>query len=99
MRLLIVGTGGMANHHAENFAKIDGVVLAGAVDVDQSRVTAFAEKHKIAKTFTSIDDAIAWGEFDMVTNVTPDKAHYPTTMALLKAGKPMMCEKPLKATI
>ena len=95
MRLLIVGTGGMANHHAENFAKIDGVVLAGAVDVDQSRVTAFAEKHKIAKTFTSIEDAIAWGDFDMVTNVTPDKAHYPTTMALLKAGKPMMCEKPL----
>jgi len=95
MRLLLVGTGGMANHHAENFAKIDGVVLAGAVDVDQSRVTAFAEKHKIAKTFTSIDDAIAWGDFDMVTNVTPDKAHYPTTMALLKAGKPMMCEKPL----
>jgi predicted dehydrogenase len=95
MRLLIVGTGGMANHHAEHFARIEGVVLAGAVDVDPERVKAFAELHGIANTFTSLEDAIAWGEFDASTNVTPDKAHYPTTMDLLKAGKPMMCEKPL----
>ncbi len=95
MRILMVGTGGMANHHAEHFAKIDGVVLAGAVDVDKARVTAFAEKWHIANMFTSLDDAIAWGQFDASTNVTPDKVHYPTTMALVKAGKPMMCEKPL----
>ena len=34
MRLLILGTGGMANQHAEHFAKIDGVTLVGGVDVD-----------------------------------------------------------------
>ena len=45
--------------------------------------------------FASIDEAIAWGEFDAVTNVTPDAAHYPTTMPLLAAGKHVLCEKPL----
>lgn len=95
MRLLIVGTGGMAKSHAEHFAKIEGVVLAGAVDVDPDRVAAFAKTHGIARTFTSLDEAIAWGQFDASTNVTPDRAHYPTVMKLVAAGKPMMCEKPL----
>lgn len=95
IRLLVLGTGGMANTHAMNFSTIAGVELVAAVDVDQVRVQAFALRHDIAKTFTSLDDAIAWGEFDAVTNVTPDKIHYPTTLKLLAAGKHVLCEKPL----
>jgi predicted dehydrogenase len=42
-----------------------------------------------------VQEAIAWGEFDAVTNVTPDAAHYPTTLPFLAAGKHVLCEKPL----
>lgn len=95
MRLLVLGTGGMANSHAQHFAAIDGVELVGAVDVDPSRAKAFADKHGIPNVFTSLEEAIAWGDFDAATNVTPDRAHHPTTLALLAAGKHVMCEKPL----
>lgn len=95
MRLLVLGTGGMANTHAQHFAAIDGVELVGAVDVDPSRAKAFAETHGIPHVFTSLEEAIAWGDFDAATNVTPDRAHHPTTLALLAAGKHVMCEKPL----
>ncbi len=37
MRLLILGTGGMANSHAKAFGEIEGVEMVGAVDVDPSR--------------------------------------------------------------
>lgn len=95
MRLLILGTGGMAKNHAEHFSAIEGVELVGAVDVDPARASAFAEHHGIANTFQSLDAAIAWGKFDAATNVTPDKVHHATTLALLAAGKHVLCEKPL----
>ncbi|MGN6100674.1 MAG: Gfo/Idh/MocA family protein [Devosia sp.] len=95
MRLLILGTGNMASAHATHFAAIEGVELVGAVDTDPTRLAAFCDGHKIPNRFESLDAAIKWGEFDAVTNVTPDGAHYPTSMALIGAGKHVFCEKPL----
>jgi predicted dehydrogenase len=95
VRLLILGTGGMANNHATEFAKIDGVSLVAGIDTRPEQLQAFCDKHHMPKGFTSIDEALAWGEFDAITNVTPDAAHYPTTMPFLAAGKHVLCEKPL----
>ncbi|MEF0942501.1 Gfo/Idh/MocA family protein [Rhizobium sp. BR 362] len=95
MRLIVVGTGGMAKNHVEHFARIPGVEIVGAVDTDATRLTAFTDMFDIKKRFSSLDEALAWGEFDAATNVTPDRAHHPTTLPLLAAGKHVLCEKPL----
>lgn len=95
MRLLILGTGWMAQEHARQFGKIKGVELVGAVDVDAKRVAEFSDSFGIPNRFTSLADALKWGEFDAATNVTPDSIHHPTTMPLIAAGKPVLCEKPL----
>lgn len=95
MRLLILGTGGMANQHAKNFSAIAGVSVVGGVDVVPERLAAFCAEHKIDRQFSSIEDALAWGEFDAVANVTPDAVHYPTTLKAIAAGKHVFCEKPL----
>ncbi len=95
MRLLIIGTGGMANSHATNFSAIYGVSLVGGVDVDPGRLTAFCAQHNIERQFVSLEEALEWGQFDAVANVTPDRVHYPTTMQAIAAGKHVFCEKPL----
>jgi predicted dehydrogenase len=95
VRLLILGTGAMANTHAAAFASIPGVELAAAVDPRAEVLAAFRARHGIAQGFASLDEALAWGGFDAAANVTPDAAHHLTTMALLKAGKHVLCEKPL----
>ncbi len=95
VRLLILGTGGMAANHAESFAKIEGVSLVAGIDTRPAQLQDFCATHKIPHGFAALDEAIAWGQFDAVTNVTPDAAHFATTMPVLAAGKHILCEKPL----
>lgn len=95
VRILILGTGGMAKNHAEAFAAIPGVSVVAGIDTRAEPLAAFQKAHNIPHGFASVQEAIAWGEFDAVTNVTPDAAHYPTTLPFLAAGKHVLCEKPL----
>lgn len=97
-RLLIVGTGAMARLHAERFLAMPGCALVGAVDSNAERARDFAEAFRIPTAFDDLAAAIAWGEFDAAVNATPDGAHMATTLALIAAGKPVFCEKPLAPT-
>jgi predicted dehydrogenase len=95
VRLAIIGTGGMANQHAKRYAEIPGCTVVACVDVSAERVAAFAATHGIATTFASVDDLLAWNQFDAVSIVTPDAFHAAQSIQCLKAGKHVLCEKPL----
>jgi predicted dehydrogenase len=94
-RLLILGTGSIARHHAERFAQMPGCQLVAAVDSNDDRARDFAAAFQIPVAFGSLREAIAWGEFDAAVNSTPDGVHKATTLELVAAGKPVFCEKPL----
>ncbi len=85
----------MAANHVKHFSAIDGVTVVGGVDVDPVRLDTFNKAHNIEHAFPSLDAALAWGDFDAITNVTPDSIHHPTTIAALRGGKHVFCEKPL----
>ncbi len=95
VRLAIVGTGIKANHHAQYFSEIPGVEVVAGVEVNRERLDAFVEKWGVGRGFTSLEEALDWGEFDAIANVTPDRMHHPTTMQAIAAGKHVFCEKPL----
>ncbi len=94
-RLLLLGTGGIASTHVEEFASIAECEIVACVDLVPGRAKAFAAKHGIEHDFESLAAAIAWNGFDAAINATPDGAHKATTLALLAAGKHVFCEKPL----
>lgn len=97
VRVAILGTGGMANRHAELFAQIPGVKLVAACDIDRARVEAYAAKHGIPAdgVFTDFAKLLRECDVDAVSNVTPDAFHAPLSIQALKAGKHVLCEKPL----
>ena len=97
MKIGIIGTGGMANAHAEEFSKIDGVRLAACLDVVPGKAAAFAAKHGIAHACTLLDEVFA--QVDAVSIVTPDAHHAAPTIAALRAGRHVLCEKPLTTSL
>lgn len=94
-RLLLLGTGGIAAHHIEEFAAVPNADIVACVDRLPGRAAAFAAANAIPAAFESLEEAIAWNGFDAAINATPDGVHRDTTLALIAAGKPVLCEKPL----
>ena len=95
VRLALLGTGKMAANHAAQFKAMDGVDLVAALDVDRTRVEAFAARFGIGRAFTDLDKLLKEGDCEAVSIVAPDAAHLPLSLAALKAGKHVLCEKPL----
>ena len=95
VRLALLGTGKMAATHAAQFKAIAGVELVAALDVDRQRVEAFAAQFGIKRAFTDLDRLLKDGECEAVSIVAPDAAHMPLSLECLKAGKHVLCEKPL----
>jgi predicted dehydrogenase len=93
----IVGTGGMAHAHDDNFKKQPGVELVSCLGVVPGRAEAFAQKFGIQSAAGSLDELL--GRVDAVSVVTPDRFHVEPSLAALKAGKHLLCEKPLAVTL
>lgn len=97
IKLGVIGTGGMANHHAENFKKLTGVELTSCLDVVPGRAAEYAKKNGVKHV--AKDVAHLLDQVDAVAVVTPDRFHAEPALAVLNAGKHLLCEKPLCPTL
>jgi len=95
VKIGIVGTGGIARHHANLLKKIgDNEIVAGC-DIKPDVLKDYAETYGVAKTFEDYNDLVKLKELDAVSVCTPNGVHMPPAVAALKAGKHVICEKPL----
>lgn len=97
IRVGIIGTGGMAADHAKKFSAIPGVRLGACLDILPGRAESFAKTHGFKHAVSDV--AALLNEVDAVSIVTPDAAHAADSLTVLKAGKHLLCEKPLTTTL
>ena len=88
----IIGTGGIANAHAEALQRA-GAELAVAVDVDAGRAAAFADKWGVPGTAPSLAVAADAG-LDLVAVCTPPSSHASLAVEALALGLNVVLEKP-----
>ncbi|TDL39710.1 Gfo/Idh/MocA family protein [Arthrobacter nitrophenolicus] len=94
LRVAFVGTGGIANAHAEALQQQPGVELTVAIDLDAGRAQAFAEKWDVKRTAGSLAEAAGGGPLDLVAICTPPSSHYPLALEALSLGLHAVIEKP-----
>ena len=75
-------------------AKLNGVDVTTVAARDRSRAEAFATEHGVASVVDSYAEVIAAEEVDVVYNPLPMSLHAEWTIAALRAGKHVFCEKP-----
>lgn len=73
--------------------------LQAVVSRDRSRAEAFAAEHGAARALTRFDDLLADPKVDVVYIGTPNALHAEQAVAALRAGKHVLCDKPLATTI
>ncbi|MEU1852211.1 Gfo/Idh/MocA family oxidoreductase [Streptomyces sp. NPDC019990] len=101
-RVAVVGTGAIVSgsHLPALRAHSDRVELVAAVDVDQERLDAFRELAggQVAG-YTSVDAMLDAERPGLVLIGTPPSLHRDQTVAALKAGAWVLCEKPLTLSL
>ncbi|HSO95739.1 MAG TPA: Gfo/Idh/MocA family oxidoreductase [Acidimicrobiia bacterium] len=77
--------------------RIPEVEVVAVAARDRARAEQFARKHTIPTVHSSYDALIADPDVDAIYNPLPNGLHGRWTIAALRAGKPVLCEKPLTA--
>lgn len=95
IKIGIVGTGGMAHSHAQAFHRIPGCKLVAACDVIPARARAFAKEFGIPASYADAEELLDDAPVDAISVVTSDAAHCPVSLAAIRRGKHVLCEKPL----
>lgn len=98
IRLAVIGCGGQGGADLGGMAHEDVVALC---DVDDRRAADSFGKHPQAKRFRDFRkmfDEMADG-IDAVLVATPDHTHFTASMAAMRLGKHVYCEKPLAHSV
>jgi predicted dehydrogenase len=97
LRIGIIGSGGIAQGcHMRGYAAIPELCeIVATCDVNEETAKKAAEKFDVPNTYTDYTEMLAKEELDAVSVATPNKYHLEPTVAALKAGVHVLCEKPL----
>jgi len=96
-----IGTGGQGSGNMRGFhAKSDCEVVA-VCDVDAGHRESARERVVLdpKSCYNDFRELLARDDIDAVSIATPDHWHVPTSIAAVRAGKDVYCEKPLTLTI
>ena len=98
LKIGIIGCGGIANgKHMPSIQQLDGVEMVAFCDIIPERAQAAAEKYGApgAKVYTDYRELLRVPEINNVRILTPNYLHAQMSIDAMRAGKHVMCEKPM----
>jgi predicted dehydrogenase len=92
VRVGVVGTGALGQHHARIYHEIKGAELVGVYDVNPARAAEVAGRFGCPAA-QSLDELLA--AVDAVSVVVPTKDHFAVGRSVIEAGRDLLVEKPI----
>jgi predicted dehydrogenase len=98
LRLGILGTGNIARQFAAGLAGSTRTTIVAVASRRGDSAEAFGETHRIPRAYGSYLELLRDREVDAVYVSLPNSMHHAWAVAALRAGKHVLCEKPIAAT-
>lgn len=90
----IIGLGKIAHNFVSDLLTVEGANLYAVASRSQSKADEFSKQYKATKAYGSYEDLMADQHIDIVYIATPHVFHKENSIAVLKSGKAVLCEKP-----
>ena len=94
LRAAVIGAGFVGRAHIESLRR-QGIPVVGVLGSSRDRAAESARALRIDRAYSSLDELAKDKEVDVVHICTPNHLHAEQTTVLMRAGKHVMCEKPL----
>lgn len=91
----IIGVGNISNAHIKGYLKDERVELYAFCDINPVHLKEMGEKYSVERLYENIDDMLALSELDAVSICTWNNSHAECAIKAMKAGKHVLCEKPM----
>src|ERR1041385_5880336 len=94
LRVGIIGAGGIAGTHTDNYRKMEDVEVLAACDSNEANLKKYSEKYGIKSVFGDWKSMLAETKLDAVSVCTPNGLHMAASVDALNAGCHVIVEKP-----
>ena len=99
LRWGLIGASTIAAEHMIGAMRANGGDVVALMSASADRGKAFAAKHGIRRSTTDLAALVGGGDIDAVYISTTNELHRDQALAAAKAGKHVLCEKPLALTL
>lgn len=94
----VVGLG-IGRRHIQAYSQLEGVKVVAIASTDGAALDQAQREYAIPHAYRDIGDILAHADVDLVSICTPDRMHAKQALLALRAGKHVLCEKPLATTV
>lgn len=99
VRIGLIGCGSISDSHLQAYAANPQVKLTAVCDLNEERARRTAKQYGIEGVHTDYRQLLADPNIDAVSICTWNNSHAEISIAALRAGKNVLCEKPLCKTV
>jgi predicted dehydrogenase len=94
-RVGLIGVGQIGKSHVRRYSEMESVEMVAVADINEAEANRVSEMYGIPNVYTDFRELLKRDDIEAVDVCLHNNFHMPMTVAALRAGKHVYCEKPM----